>query len=1124
MKRLYTSKRNLCPVCGNHHGCAIREDNLIECLRSASQQDAPKGYRFVKLLRNGMGGLFALDSGEQRHEPRHDRQQQKKKAAAERLQGALPVPERDRAIRKLHCYFSLGSKHRQDLRVRGLTDVQIDAYLAFSVYPDQELPPNIPANLPGVTRRGDRLYAKGTGYACPSFDLEGRVNGWQIRYDNPEEAGGKYKWPTNPHLPSEELPITVCRPLGGITNPGVRLSEGFLKPFIAAQKTGQITIGSPNGQLAASPEQTLAALETYCTDRSVAITPDAGDVSNGQVMRRWLDQIEWLREQGYAVSIEWWGQTTKDAPDIDELTGDETIAYISPDDFFAIAREHGGIRDPQEQGDRPISRDEWELKYGFGKFLKSRLNKLVKGFGARPETRVRPLGLRTSEDGVIEFQPGERRRTIAQLRSQGVKFILDRSPTGSGKSHDAGATHPDENSNGKVWYLAANHRNPTVETVEQMQDLQPRHNGQVIEAGKLTPLGSPYIRNPRRGENTDSLDLEMTPGNCHRADWFSALRAKGYNPEIEQADGRNPICGGCPELHGCIKGGFLFERKEVLKARRIRAHIESLPQPTEFDYSQDIAFVDEADQLTRATQVIEAQSNEIDALWGRLEREKPDAFEALKPFRIALGEALQGEFDVVQNGRNRGANHEVLLSNLPSPGTIPNLEEAINGVRQASPRLRELFVEADSVTGVGGRWRQAGDFARSHFRREAAAETLANIQTAPTNILIHILEVWTGLKQGSLRCYRGKLTATIRDTRNADILRAFSRTILMDATADKAVLARKLNIDASEIVEIREASPQPNNLTAVNVEMPGMGSNEVSDACKQRQISLLGAICSRHEGQSVKLLANKSDTHLPLDGYWFRDNRGSNEFSGTDVLVCFNTPRPNLGAIQDEYRAIFGSLEGFWQYYQHLTAAEIVQLVGRPRANLYPNKQITVYLVGTGLDLEFLKQYGIKVCSVEAFQLCPEAGTPAQITRWKILEASRTIKEQGGKLTQVAIAEVAGKSQELISKLAKEFGGWQQMKKLLLALLQPYRGSNNFSALTQEERWLAESYLPSLLQESPEVAVEEIGQMIRAVGVRRFLRMLTAATPQTQARLLRWVLQALPVKLQLDLPSLEECT
>ncbi|NJM74203.1 MAG: hypothetical protein HC862_31295 [Scytonema sp. RU_4_4] len=77
MKRLYTSKRHPCPICSNHHGCAIRNDNLIECLRSFNQQDAPAGYRFLALLRNDMGGLFVKDDGSnhQQEKPLYSQQQ-----------------------------------------------------------------------------------------------------------------------------------------------------------------------------------------------------------------------------------------------------------------------------------------------------------------------------------------------------------------------------------------------------------------------------------------------------------------------------------------------------------------------------------------------------------------------------------------------------------------------------------------------------------------------------------------------------------------------------------------------------------------------------------------------------------------------------------------------------------------------------------------------------------------------------------------------------------------------------------------------------------------------------------------------------------------------------------------
>lgn len=774
-----------------------------------------------------------------------------------------------------------------------------------------------------------------------------------------------------------------------------------------------------------------------------------------------------------------------------------------------------GYRVPEKaEKDPKISRDLWEVKHGFGKFLKSKLTKVFKGFGDRPEPRTRRLQMQVSSDGVIEFQPGERLKTTAKLRSLRWKYILDRSGTGSGKSHEAGMVHPDPDSGGKVWYLSANHRNPTVETVEEMTDLPPRHNGQVIEAGKFTAKGNPHIRNLRKGEDPNSV--ERTPGNCHQAELFSALKAKGLDPDQEQADGRNAICGKCPALFNCVQSGFLGQRKEALKARRIRAHIDSLPLPITlsesggYDYSGDIAFVDEADQLLRGVRKIKASKNEVAAFWALLERKAPDAFEALKPIRIALGRLLEGEFDKFFHGKNRGVDHERLMDNLPDPDFFPNIFELIAQVQEASPKLADLIVEADSVTGLGGKWRDAGYSLRSQFRREATLETLTNILNAPTNILIYLLKIWAGLKQGSLRCHHGELIATVQDGRTAAILREFGCVVLLSATADKRVLAAKLGVDPDEIVEIRQASPKPNNLTVVNVQMPGMGSNEVSDACKQRQVKLLNAIRSRHEGQSVKVLANKSDIHLPLDGYWFRDNRGSNEFIGTDVLVAFNTPRPNWGAIEDEYRAIFGSLEGFEEYYQHLIASEIVQLIGRPRANLYPDKQITIYIVGTGLDLEFLKEYGVKLQTVEAYQICPEAGTAAQITRWKIKEAARIIIEQGGKLTQTAIGEKIGKSQELISKISQDFGGWKRLKKLLLALLQPYRDGNNFSGLSEEERWLAESYLPAVFAESPEVAAEQLGQLIRTQGWGRFLLIVTAASPQTQARVLGLIFQALP--------------
>ena len=99
MKRLYTNKRHLCPICSNHHGCAIREDNLIECLRSFSQQDAPAGYRFIKLLHNDMGGLFALEEGSRSSTVTFKGERQQLKRDKGKVRKLLSIQERDRQFR-----------------------------------------------------------------------------------------------------------------------------------------------------------------------------------------------------------------------------------------------------------------------------------------------------------------------------------------------------------------------------------------------------------------------------------------------------------------------------------------------------------------------------------------------------------------------------------------------------------------------------------------------------------------------------------------------------------------------------------------------------------------------------------------------------------------------------------------------------------------------------------------------------------------------------------------------------------------------------------------------------------------------------------------------------------------
>jgi hypothetical protein len=144
---------------------------------------------------------------------------------------------------------------------------------------------------------------------------------------------------------------------------------------------------------------------------------------------------------------------------------------------------------------------------------------------------------------------------------------------------------------------------------------------------------------------------------------------------------------------------------------------------------------------------------------------------------------------------------------------------------------------------------------------------------------------------------------------------------------------------------------------------------------------------------------------------------------------------------------------------------------------------------------------------VEAFLIAPEAGTAAQITRWKIQEAFGQLTVSGEKITQDKLAVEANITQGRLSQIAAEFGGWGVLRKILAVLLDGFNsGTNNFSGLSEEERWLAQTYLPLVVNE----ALSEIGIAVKAYGVKGFLRIFESCSLPTQVRLLSRILEVMP--------------
>ncbi|HEY9908626.1 MAG TPA: hypothetical protein V6D18_13590, partial [Thermosynechococcaceae cyanobacterium] len=594
MSRFTLHKRNNpCPVCDSVKGnCKTSDKGLVLCHDFIDSDAGIPGWKWIKSDKSGVWGVFAPNDRlidfdrEEWSRRKAERDTQRQRENQKQFAEALDIPSRNRAIRTLHKYLGLGSRHRQNLRDRGLSDAQIEAGHFFTIHSCQELPPGIPANLPGVA--WGKLATKTDGFTCPAWDVHGHLIGWQLRVD--EAVDNRYRWAKgwkSSHLPNGELPITVCRPIDGVKRPGVGLAEGLLKPYIAAQRLGQIFIGAAGANFAGSPEQLKESIDALKPE-TVSLYPDAGSVCNPHVMGQYQRTIELVIGWGYAVNIAWWHQVDKQQTDVDELIGTEAITYISPEQFLSLGAQHSGYTPPTHKhdcsGDRPISRDQWELNFGFGKRLRERVKRALegfKGFGKPPSPQPEP---KEAPDQL--FQDANQRLQIWQdAAARGYRYILDTSAPGLGKSHAAGVALPDAFGAQKLWYLAHDHRNPTTGVIESNYvDLPIRHNGLKIDDTRHTPNGNPFKVHPKQGEAPD------TRANCYRTPLFRAFAAKGYRHQ--ESAKSSTVCNTCKVAHLCKQGtGFKYgatfrgERASALSSDRIRAHADSLPSTDEFDYS-----------------------------------------------------------------------------------------------------------------------------------------------------------------------------------------------------------------------------------------------------------------------------------------------------------------------------------------------------------------------------------------------------------------------------------------------------------------------------------------------------------------------------------------------------------
>ena len=371
-----TRRENPCPICSDTKAkCRSKQSQgkqFILCMSvsNATKGEIANGFKCINPSgRNAWASTWVEAPEESSYSPEQAEKYRKQARKQEKryqafLSSGLTRSERDKNIRLLSRQYGLIKAHREALKQRGLSDEAIASGHFFSATPSQFVPKGIDPKTPGVGF-GNKLSVGQSSLACPVFDHEQNIIGYQLRLDG--AIHGRYRWAKGKypsHLKNSELPITVARPVADKPI-GVAMAEGILKPFVAAQIHKKIFIGASGANFSSSPQQVKIYLEATTKEVETKIIdfyPDSGAVGNCHVIRSYRKTFDLLERLGYGVRVAWWGQTKQLDKDCDEIDSSVAVDYLSLQEFEDICIQHGGFIPPVTEpvAAEELSQDELE--------------------------------------------------------------------------------------------------------------------------------------------------------------------------------------------------------------------------------------------------------------------------------------------------------------------------------------------------------------------------------------------------------------------------------------------------------------------------------------------------------------------------------------------------------------------------------------------------------------------------------------------------------------------------------------------------------------------------------------------------------------------------------------------
>ena len=1130
------------------------------CLRGDSNWSIP-GWKYLKPLRGGMGGLFGADSGERQEY----RPEQQPKAAKPSNITPLTDEQLDREARKILKQLGLSAKHREQLHGRGLTDEQIDQRGFKSVDRYQEFNLiSISPNFPGMGDKGT-LANSGSGILIPIRNIKGLIIGFQLARDD-RDPKYQWLWGSSDRRVSGELPLQFLK-LN--SSPDLNIIEGTLKPLPAAHLHNINVLGAGGVNWHGSKKEFKAIVDSKNFDLYI-LNPDTGCKANHHVMGAYRELYLFLKKLGITLYIRDWGQGDRpksDKVDIDEITTEtfnnaRIISYIEWDNQVI------------DQGE--LSEEQWFNRFKLPE-LQNDLARIVKRFYSRvnqknkpvkPEQNPEPKPVIIPEQKIecsaivlwkpqklislpytpgqlptvdewqqmgcpkIIFNNGERLACYGEACEKGFKFTLDTTATGHGKSFDSGLANletfgidPDDKENkARIFYLSPDHRNPTNATVEaNYVDLEARHNGLNYDTDRKTALGKNHVIRAKN-QNPD------IPSNCPENQTFLTVAEMG----LSAFGGKDsPICQSCPLLNqGCL---FLENRRYTLTNERlIRADINSI-HPS----SEDILILDDLSIVNTHQTVISI--DELLKTVGKLQlREDDRIFKILRLILVAVYKALKA---ITTEKHKYGISHREVMKLMPTVDELNQLifdlysddwlacdnvwgtpiyhYEMINEIPEATKVIGENFIAPSLIDLRNECYKLLENYAKFINGLQTPEEKQ---QAIKDNIipswLPSLFDCLLGNKRINLSINNGKLTITKLSKRHRNIIKGAGFSIALDATKSKQDYALSLGISSDEILEVSEVKQDTPNLTIHIVKGTGQGGKQRRDGKQDKYTIAVNAIAQRHQGQNIGVIDHKSaiDSYQDLGhklGYWYRDTRGSNQFLGTQTMISVGRPCPNLGQVAAEYQTLTGysptpdqrtGRYGGW--VNRKIKAELIQDVGRLRAHLRPTEELHCYFVADlddDISSAIRLAYPTATVTVEdIYDIAPEAASKGVQTMRGIIEALWSSVKSGVVATIDDIAEQLGITKGGVSKNLKDrLGiGFREVKKSLLLLYRAINNKSKLSELDSDALYIAREYLPDVAQDferGDTTPADVIFEMMTTAKAfgERQFRHILAATPIT---------------------------